>query len=69
MTIQTAGDSADFGDLTQSRGYMSTAISNASRVCFAGGVNYGSTNSNVIDYVVAATAGNATDLGDLNGNA
>ena len=25
VTIQTAGDSADFGDLTQSRGYMSTA--------------------------------------------
>tara|TARA_B100001093_G_scaffold229673_1_gene220198 strand:+ start:5960 stop:7105 length:1146 start_codon:yes stop_codon:yes gene_type:complete len=67
VTIQTAGDSVDFGDLTVGRGGFghNTAISNAARVCFAGGTSGSSTTSNVIDYVVAANAGNATDLGDL----
>ena len=67
VTIQTAGDSVDFGDLTVGRGGSghNTAISNAARVCFAGGTSGSGTTSNVIDYVVAANAGNATDLGDL----
>ena len=66
VTISTAGNTQDFGDLSVARGVSQTSIANDNRVCFAGGNSTAtSTNSDVIDYVVASTPGNATDLGNL----
>ena len=39
-----------------------TAHSNSTRACWAGG---GSPEKNIIDYVTIASAGDATDFGDL----
>ena len=67
VTISTTGNAQDFGDLSVARGVSQTSIANDNRVCFAGGHAGGptGTNSDVIDYVVASTPGNATDLGNL----
>jgi len=60
LSIQTEGNSTDFGDMTvtiQDRYSTGSTV----RALFAGGAG----PSNVIDYVTMATAGNATDFGDL----
>jgi len=62
VTIASAGNATDFGDLTVARQYLA-ACSSTTRGLFGGG--YGSANSNVIDFVTIATTGNATDFGDL----
>ena len=48
ITIQTTGDSQDFGDLTSAKGYPS-GMSNSTRGVFAGG--YQPTQINAIDFV------------------
>jgi len=60
VTIASAGNATDFGDLTAARIYVASC-SNSTRGLFGGG----SGPSNVIDYVTIASAGNATDFGDL----
>jgi len=61
--MSTAGDnSADFGDLTVSRG-LANACASTTRGCFGGGLT--PSVSDVIDYVTIATIGNATDFGNL----
>ena len=62
ITIQTTGNSTDFGDLTSAKGYPS-GMSNSTRGVFAGG--YQPTQINAIDFVNIATTGNANDFGDL----
>jgi hypothetical protein len=62
ITIATAGNATDFGDLTQSRNSVGATDDN-SRGVWAGGYNSGAQNT--IDYVTIGTAGNATDFGDL----
>ena len=66
VTIDSAGDATDFGDMTQGL-YGPGACSNATndRVCRTGGVTQPWTYSNVIEYVTATSTGNATDLGNL----
>lgn len=65
VVIASAGNAIDFGDLSQSRGYMSNGGSGSSiRGVFGGGFN-GSADVNTIDYVTIASAGNAIDFGDL----
>jgi len=59
ITINTPGNSVDFGDLTLGRENIG-ALSNGSRGVFAGG-EY----SNVIEYITISTTGNGTDFGDL----
>jgi len=58
----TAGNAADFGDVTVAR-TDGAACSNGTRAIFGGG--YASALSNVIDYVTTATTGNAQDFGDM----
>ena len=64
ITIQTAGNASDFGDLVTARGYSGGGCASLTRALFAGG--YDKTNStNTIEYVTIATPGNATDFGDM----
>ena len=65
VTIQTLGDSIDFGDLTR-LAYGTTACSSTTRGIFMGGRT--PTTQDVIDYITIATLGNATDFGNLLGN-
>ncbi len=59
FTVETTGNSTDFGDLTVTRSGLGSC-SNGERGVWAGGGS-----SNVIDYVTISTTGNATDFGDL----
>lgn len=61
ITISSAGNALDFGDLTVARNGGRMNASSTTRALCAGGGAY----SNVIDYVEIATTGNATDFGDL----
>ena len=64
VTIPTAGNAADFGDLTQERGGLA-AIGSRTRGVFSGGqTEPGSTFRNTIDYVAFASTSNAVDFGD-----
>ena len=66
ITIQSAGNAQDFGDLTQA-GYLSANMSNSIRAVIAGRGTPSS--SNTIDFVTIQTTGNANDFGDLIGGA
>ena len=62
ITIQTTGNSTNFGGLSASRDFFAfQSCSDATRTVMAGG----SSNQNVIDYITTGTPGNATDFGDL----
>jgi hypothetical protein len=63
ITIASAGNATDFGDLTQET-VRAGACSSATRATFGGGTISGAT-TNVISYVTIASTGNATDFGDL----
>lgn len=66
VTIDTPSNATDFGDLTTVRYGGGIGVMASSTVgIFAGGYADGVGNSNVIDYVIIATPGNATDFGDL----
>jgi len=67
VTIETLGNEADFGDLTQGRSHFG-ACSNATRSVAAGGYNPVAGFVNTMDYVNPTSAGDATDFGDLTGN-
>jgi hypothetical protein len=62
VTIATAGNATDFGDLTVARRIPGTS-SNNTRGVFGAGIT--TVNVNTIDFITIATAGNATDFGDL----
>jgi len=71
LTVQTTGNTSDFGDLTQARSWLQGTDFNATRAVFAGG-NDGSGYSapcygtvNTMDYITMASTGNASDFGDL----
>jgi hypothetical protein len=68
ITITSLGNAQDFGDLSYAR-RNAGGTSNSIRGIFAGGYDappgpLGRTN--VIDYVILASTGNASDFGDLN---
>lgn len=65
VTIQTTGNASDFGDLTQARP-PSVAMSSGTRAIFSSADTGGPafTQTNILDYVTIASAGNATDFGD-----
>jgi len=65
ITIASAGNAIDFGDLTLARRRVS-GLSSLTRGCFCGGVV--SVGDDTIDYVTIATLGNASDFGDLEVN-
>ncbi len=64
ITMASAGNAVDFGNLTQSRRY-GEACSSSTRGIFAGGY---SPDTNVIEFVTIATLGNGTDFGDMSYN-
>jgi len=63
VTMATAGNATDFGDLTVARSDPASA-SNGTRATFGGGHSSSATDD-TIDYVTIDTAGNATDFGNL----
>ena len=63
-TIDTLGNSQDFGDLTQSREGMGSG-SSSTRGLFMGGGNFAAPIYNIIDFMTIPSLGNATDFGDL----
>ncbi len=65
VTIQSKGNSIEFGERTINHMYQGAAASNTTRGLLAGGYNTGTSNKNVIDYVTIATTANAIDFGDL----
>jgi trimeric autotransporter adhesin len=66
ITIASTGNSIDFGDLTAVRN-LNAGCSDSTRGVFAGGTQPtgGGAPVNVMDFVTIASAGNATDFGDL----
>ena len=65
VTISSAGNATDFGNLTQARMQLSaTSNSVNNRGVVAGGTKDG-TKYNIIDYITINSTGNATDFGDL----
>ena len=63
ITIETAGNAADFGDLTIARTYGAIGQAGSfTRAVFAGGVT--PTYRSTIDYVNFSTTGNAAFFGD-----
>ena len=66
ITIASAGNSADFGELTVQRPEASGFGSSTRGIC-SGGYAALSPNAalNTIDYVTIATTGDATDFGDI----
>ena len=62
VTIQTLGNSADFGNLSTGRRNL-FSTSNETRGIVAGGIT--PSIQNIIDYVTISSTGNATDFGDL----
>lgn len=63
VTIASAGNATDFGDLTVGRTHVCGCSSSTIGVFFGGNTNPGGVN--VIDYITIASTGNATDFGDL----
>jgi hypothetical protein len=64
VTIASAGNAVDFGDLTATLN-NAAACSSTTRGVVAAGFNSASAVANVIQYVTIASAGNAIDFGDL----
>ena len=58
ITVQTTGNTTDFGDLTTARRLGGVSGNSTRGIFFAG------QSSNVIDYITIASTGNATDFGD-----
>ena len=65
ITIASAGDVTDFGNLSQARAQVAPT-SSSTRGVFAGGTTPNtSTAVNTIDFITIASTGNASDFGDL----
>ena len=62
LTIASEGDSIDFGDATNARGWGG-GMSSSTRGLLAGG--YNPSTVNIIDYVEIMTLADALDFGDL----
>ena len=67
VVISTLGNGSDFGNLSVGRSSTPGAFASSTRGIWAGGVTGGGDNdrTDVIDYVTIASAGNATDFGNL----
>ena len=75
ITIQSTGNSVDFGDLAQGgsdgKRVFTAAFSNSVRGIFYGGTGPGSpstTEQTCIQYITISTTGNSLDFGDLTAN-
>ena len=68
ITIASAGDAQDFGDLSRTNSAYGGACCSSTRGLFAGGYNNTPapvTEVNNIDFITIASTGNSTDFGDL----
>jgi hypothetical protein len=68
ITIASAGNSTDFGDIATTNRHSTSACSSSTRGVFSSGSTAAPnlpSATNVIDYVTIASAGNTTDFGDL----
>ena len=66
VTIATAGNGSDFGDLTKDLSYLGQAANATnSRGVAIGGNSSPNGHQNSIEYVTISSPGNATDYGDL----
>ena len=64
IQISTAGNAADFGNLSSAdRKHLSAVASSTRGLYFGGGSN--NNIENTIDYITIASTGNGTDFGDL----
>ena len=63
--IASAGNAADFGDLTLAKGENGCASNFTRAIWFGGNIADSPNATNIIDYVTFSTAGNAADFGDL----
>ena len=63
VTIASAGDGTDFGDLTVGRVTTAAAFASTTRGVFTGGSSTAG-KTNVMDYITIGSTGNATDFGD-----
>jgi len=65
ITIQTLGNTQDFGDLTTTRSFMQ-GCNSRTRSVYSGGINTApvATGKNVVDYIQMMSTGNAVDFGD-----
>ena len=65
ITISTAGDAIDFGDLIKRCMLVSGGSNSTRSVVYGGREHPGSNQINRIEYVTFSSTGNATDFGDL----
>ena len=67
VTIASTGNATDFGNATVKRANNAGACSSTRGLIGGGNLNTqpGGESSNVMDYITIASAGNATDFGDL----
>ena len=65
ITIETAGNAIDFGDLTYTDSNVCSSGASRTRAMWFGGGTEPNLENDNIDYVTIATLGNATDFGDL----
>jgi predicted NUDIX family NTP pyrophosphohydrolase len=66
ITIATAGNAIDFGDLTQIRGVGGAGASRTRGLFCGGDINPDAAKTTAtVDYVTISSTGNATDYGDL----
>ena len=66
VTINSAGNATDFGDINGAKLGMATVSNGANnRGVISGGHDQDMNSHNVIDYVTISTTGNASDFGDL----
>ena len=63
VTISTAGNATDFGDLTDQRQWVFGAASSRVRGVWTGG--FSPSISDIIDFVTISSTGSATDFGNL----
>ena len=65
ITMQTLGNTQDFGDLTTTRSFMQ-GCNSRTRAVYSGGINTApvATGKNVVDYIQMMSTGNAVDFGD-----
>jgi len=69
ITIASAGNATDFGNLSQGCAYPGGNVNSTTRGITLGGNNPSNSKLNEIQYVTIASTGNATDFGDLTAGA
>ena len=64
ITIASAGNASDFGDLSEGKNQASATASKTRGVQIGGNNGSSPNNSNTMEFVTIATTGNTTDFGD-----